>query len=697
MKRSTISLAKLAAMAVAVSVLCTAFACPTQGGVAREWGNSYVPFRLLPGNSYISVAPLGLAITDIGSMSGSLFPPGHDYVAVTWAYFHGLALKGDGSVIAAGIDEGFGVLDVPPDHDFVDIAAGGRFNVALKENGSLVGWGMIDDLPADADFVDVAAGTGTVLALREDGSLWSRHPDTPPGNDFVAIAGGMQHYLALRADGSLAAWGDNAHGQCDVPAGHDFVAVAAGGEHSLAVCADGSLVAWGANGAGQCDVPAGNGFSSVAAVEDHSYALEDPPSLDSVADGDFHAPSTWNDGSLIPGLDRGALIDDHRVDVTEDSDAMFLTAAHPDGRASVAPGHTLTVVESVDVAAGKLDVQGTVDATHLRVAGGSLQVGPTGTVNVSGSLWMDFGSEYICQLAGASNGVINAESARVDYYDNATRLTLQATGKLEGIGETRRMVLSVPSWTLGRFREEPAEGEHLGHGVFHKSVYYQPYWKIFVTVFQAADGDTDGDREIGGCDIEAILAANKFGKDEQQLRAEGLWPADWPEGDFTGDGTVGGDDVQAILATNLFGTGPYAGLKADAAEPGDLRLLLAPDGLLIDTGGQTINGYVLTSQAGIFTGEPADNLGLFQEDTDRQISANFAFTLNGQHLIGDVIGDEFADVDLLEDLTFSYTIQGRTGIYYASLTVPEPSALAMLAGGLVALCLLGRRRFKSPR
>jgi hypothetical protein len=68
------------------------------------------------------------------------------------------------------------------------------------------------------------------------------------------------------------------------------------------------------------------------------------------------------------------------------------------------------------------------------------------------------------------------------------------------------------------------------------------------TVFLPAPGDADGNRDVNGFDIQAILSANKFGKP---------LPAIWTEGDFTGDGFVNGFDIQAILSANLLGKGPY--------------------------------------------------------------------------------------------------------------------------------------------
>jgi len=92
-----------------------------------------------------------------------------------------------------------------------------------------------------------------------------------------------------------------------------------------------------------------------------------------------------------------------------------------------------------------------------------------------------------------------------------------------------------------------------------------------LVLFQAIAGDTDGNRDVNGFDIQAILSANKFGKP---------LAADWTEGDFTGDGFVNGFDIQAILSANQFGKGPYASGEAGIGganavpEPGAMVMLL---------------------------------------------------------------------------------------------------------------------------
>ncbi|MBN2475076.1 MAG: hypothetical protein JXB62_10740 [Pirellulales bacterium] len=115
------------------------------------------------------------------------------------------------------------------------------------------------------------------------------------------------------------------------------------------------------------------------------------------------------------------------------------------------------------------------------------------------------------------------------------------------------------------------------------------------------------------------------------------------------------------------GDGAYASLAGGARGDGVVDLIITPDGVTIDTDGATISSYLLISETAIFTGEPANNLGFLQEDWDNRVSGSFAFTLNGAHLLGDIIGDDVTSVDLYEDLTVTYTIEGSFESFAATL------------------------------
>ena len=237
----------------------------------------------------------------------------------------------------------------------------------------------------------------------------------------------------------------------------------------------------------------------------------------------------------------------------------------------------------------------------------------------------------------------------------------------------------------------PNEGDYLGAGLWfgnatddpagENGIYYE-FQTVGIGVFQAAPGDTDGNRKVEGQDILNILQAGLFG--------DGVTPeANWGNGDFNSDSKISGEDILALLGTGLFGDGTYPD-SAAAAAGADVKLVVTGDGLVIDTGGATVTGFVLSSESGILTGDDANNLGLFQEDTDAAISGTFAMSLGGEHALGDVLGN--TDVDLGGDLSLAYTIAGVPGVFTASIVVPEPGMIVMLLSGLVGLLIWRRRK-----
>jgi hypothetical protein len=142
----------------------------------------------------------------------------------------------------------------------IAIAAGYYHSLALKSDGTVVAWGATGVV--DYGQADVPAGLSGV----------------------TAIAAGGSHSLALKSDGTVVAWGaassgslgDMDDGQADVPAGLSGVtAIDAGGFHSLALKSDGTVVAWGYDGFGSTDVPAGlSGVTAVSAGMEFSLAVE---------------------------------------------------------------------------------------------------------------------------------------------------------------------------------------------------------------------------------------------------------------------------------------------------------------------------------------------------------------------------------------------------------------------------------------
>lgn len=273
----------------------------------------------------------------------------------------------------------------------------------------------------------------------------------------------------------------------------------------------------------------------------------------------------------VPGDAHDVLILDDTVTVAQPQSAAKATV--DSGTIRIADGQSLLLHKSlhgeagsmVDLGEGAQLTVGKEVATlgSLTAGDGATIVGDvtvhgvlsthdaSATLNVAGIFELTETGQYVALIDGADQSLLVTEE---DTYLDGT-LGVEVLGSLPTVGETSRTLIHTleEASILGRFAEEPEAGEYLGHGVFLRGVAYD--WETLnVDLFQAAAGDTDGNGDVNGFDIQAILSSNKFGTPQA---------ADWRDGDFTGDGIVNGFDIQAILSANLFGTGPYA-----AAQPG---------------------------------------------------------------------------------------------------------------------------------
>ncbi len=196
--------------------------------------------------------------------------------------FHTVALKSDGTVVAAG-SNWHGQCDVSGWTDIVAVAAGVFYTVGLRSDGTMVaaGYNMHGECSISdwTDIVAVAAYSYHTVGLRFDGTVVATGSneygqcDVSGWTDIVAVVAGENHTIGLRSDGTVVATGSNRYGQCDVSGWTDIVAVAAGDRHTIGLRSDGTVVAAGDNEYGQCDVSAWTDIVAVAAGSAHTVGL----------------------------------------------------------------------------------------------------------------------------------------------------------------------------------------------------------------------------------------------------------------------------------------------------------------------------------------------------------------------------------------------------------------------------------------
>ncbi|MGB2823576.1 MAG: hypothetical protein WBF17_21530 [Phycisphaerae bacterium] len=123
--------------------------------------------------------------------------------------------------------------------------------------------------------------------------------------------------------------------------------------------------------------------------------------------------------------------------------------------------------------------------------------------------------------------------------------------------------------------------------------------------------------------------------------------------------------LTAVLAAGGVAAGEMAlGARGD----GVVDLHVGGRDLVIRTDGAEINGFILTSEAGLLAGDPCPaGLGLFTTDEDSLIADQFGYALDGLHDLGRALGGETAFEQLQQDLTLTYTIQGAEGIHTATI------------------------------
>jgi hypothetical protein len=122
--------------------------------------------------------------------------------------------------------------------------------------------------------------------------------------------------------------------------------------------------------------------------------------------------------------------------------------------------------------------------------------------------------------------------------------------------------------------------------------------------------------------------------------------------------------VAVLAAAGLACADMLPGARGD----GVADLNVAGRDLILRADGAAINGFILTSQAGLLTGDPhAAPAGLFVTDSHTMVADQFGFVLAGLHDLGRVVRPGVSFEDLQQDLTLTYTVEGLAGVYPATI------------------------------
>ena len=213
-------------------------------------------------------------------------------------------------------------------------------------------------------------------------------------------------------------------------------------------------------------------------------------------------------------------------------------------------------------------------------------------------------------------------------------------------------------------------------------------------------GDADQDLDFDQFDLIKVQVAAKYLTGEAATWGEGDWDAA-PGGEQgsppQGNGLFDQLDIIAALNNGLYLAGPYAAVSPDGvANDGQTSVVynVSTGEVGVDApAGVELTSINIQSAAGIFTGDPAQNLGgSFDNDADDNIFKATFGSQFGSLSFGNVAQTGLSQEFVANDLTVVGSLAGGGDLGDVDLIyVPEPATALLLALGVVSL-FAGRRR-----
>jgi hypothetical protein len=216
-------------------------------------------------------------------------------------------------------------------------------------------------------------------------------------------------------------------------------------------------------------------------------------------------------------------------------------------------------------------------------------------------------------------------------------------------------------------------------------------------------GDADQSLEFDQRDLVQVLVAAKYMTGQPATWGEGDWdgaPGGAPGSPPPGNGLFDQIDIVAALGNGKYMSGPYAavsfGGRADDDQTSVIYNAITGEMGVDAPAGRALTSVNIDSATGIFTGDPAQNLGgSFDNDSDTNLfKATFGTSFRSLNF-GPVAQPGLSQELVAGDLTVVGSLEGGGELGPVDLVyVPEPMTVVPLVLGL-AVTLARRRRRSS--